>query len=324
MTQPDAPYCPVCNQHLREPPSTRGRPTADLAYYDCHRCGRFGLTRTAEVNLRSWLAGAGGLQKIAILGHALRKMQATQEWPLIGSQVAKRLMETATLPTAQEQADGLIRWLGTNLSGPGELLTISFLEHGAIIGTQSVNGFIFVVKGLIDTGLLQGSLAGGGNASVTLTFPGWQRYEELRKGAPSGRRAFMAMQYGDARFSRIVDDFFRPAVAETGFELRRLDDEPRAGLIDDRLRVEIQSARFLIADLTHRNPGAYWEAGYAEGLGKPVIYTCEGSVFEKGGSHFDTNHHLHVLWGEDDLAAAVARLKATIRATIPEARRDDQ
>jgi len=35
------------------------------------------------------------------------------------------------------------------------------------------------------------------------------------------------------------------------------------------------------------NPGAYWEAGYAEGLGKPVIYTCEEAKFVEA-SHFDT------------------------------------
>jgi nucleoside 2-deoxyribosyltransferase len=63
-------------------------------------------------------------------------------------------------------------------------------------------------------------------------------------------------------------------VAATGFILRRLDDEPKAGLIDDRMRAEIQASRFVIVDLTHMNRGAYWEAGYAEGLGKPVIYTC--------------------------------------------------
>ena len=55
---------------------------------------------------------------------------------------------------------------------------------------------------------------------------------------------------------------------------------PKAGLIDDRLRVEIRTSRFLIADLTHENAGAYWEAGFAEGLGKPVIYTCEKSKFD--------------------------------------------
>ncbi len=51
-----------------------------------------------------------------------------------------------------------------------------------------------------------------------------------------------------------------------------------------------------------------------------MIYTCEESKFEDA-SHFDTNHHLHVLWNATDLAPAIKKLKATIRATIPEATR---
>ena len=133
----------------------------------------------------------------------------------------------------------------------------------------------------------------------------------------------MAMQYGDAALDRIVDEFFRAAVKETGFELFRLDDEPKAGLLDDRMRVEIKSARFIIAELTHGNRGAYWEAGYADGLGKPVIYTCEESAWAERKTHFDTNHHLHVVWNANDIVAAMVRLKATIRATIPEATRQD-
>lgn len=129
------------------------------------------------------------------------------------------------------------------------------------------------------------------------------------------------MQYGDSTLDTIVNDHFRPAVAETGFILRRLDDEQPAGLIDDRLRLEIQSSHFLIVDLSHDNRGAYWEGGYAEGLGKPVISTCTESVFEKTPSHFDTNHHLHVLWNPADIEPALKKLKATIRATIPEAQR---
>jgi len=133
----------------------------------------------------------------------------------------------------------------------------------------------------------------------------------------------MAMEYRDGRLDEIVDKFMRPAIADTGFDLRRLDDDPRAGLIDDRLRVEIRAARFILADLTHRNPGAYWEAGYAEGLGKPVIYTCEKCAFDEKASHFDTNHHLHVLWEYDKLTDFVRRLKATVRASIPEAKGED-
>ena len=52
-----------------------------------------------------------------------------------------------------------------------------------------------------------------------------------------------------------------------------------------------------------------------------MIYTCQSTKF-KDASHFDTNQHLHVLWTESDLPTAANQLKATIRATIPEAKRE--
>ena len=253
-------------------------------FYNCPRCGTFGLTWPAKRMIGPWLERDA--RNSTILGHLLRRMQTAQEWPLVNSDVVERIISSSQLPTPHEQADILVRWLGEHLPGPGERMIVSFDHHGAIVGAFTVDGFVFVLKGLTESGLLESSLGGGGRANVTLTFAGWQRYEE------------------------------------TGFNLKRLDDDPRAGLIDDRLRVEIQGAHFLIADLTHANPGAYWEGGYAEGLGKPVIYTCEQSVFKEKKSHFDTNHHLHVLWDEADLKDAMERLKATIRATIPEARRE--
>ena len=66
-------------------------------------------------------------------------------------------------------------------------------------------------------------------------------------------------------------------------------------------------------------------AGFAEGLGKPVIYTCEEKFFhrkdphvEAGGVHFDTNHQLVIVWDENELQEAAEMLKATIRATLSE------
>ena len=50
------------------------------------------------------------------------------------------------------------------------------------------------------------------------------------------------------------------------------------------MRERIRDAAFVLVDLTHDNPGAYWEGGYAEGLGKPVIYICEASKFGKENS----------------------------------------
>ncbi len=77
----------------------------------------------------------------------------------------------------------------------------------------------------------------------------------------------------------------------------------------------------MIADLTHANNGVYWETGYAEGLQKPVIYTCREDAF--GEIHFDTNHLLTVKWSPGNEADAADRLKATIRATLPEAKKTD-
>ncbi len=135
------------------------------------------------------------------------------------------------------------------------------------------------------------------------------------------------MEYQDPELDRVVDDHFLPAVSLAGFTLRRLDDQPRAGLIDDRLRVEIKACRFLIADLSHGNRGAHWEAGYAEGLSQPVIYTCRDDVFNDPNHehhpHFDTNHHLTVIWDPANIEDACRRLKETIRATMPDAQRQD-
>ena len=133
----------------------------------------------------------------------------------------------------------------------------------------------------------------------------------------------MAMKFGDEELNRVVNDCFKPAVKATGFELCVLTDGQPAGLIDDQLRVALRTARFVIADLTHGNKGACWESGFAEGLGRPVIYTCRKNEWDQRDQpselkvHFDTNHHLTVIWDPENLQDAAAGLTATIRNTLP-------
>jgi hypothetical protein len=153
--------------------------------------------------------------------------------------------------------------------------------------------------------------------SGSLTIDGWARYERLKREVVESRTAFMAMAYSNKTLAGIAKDHFVPAVRETGFELFRLDDRPQPGIIDTRMRVEIRTAKFLICDLTDDNRGAYWEAGFAEGLGRPVFYTCEDSKFEKAKTHFDTEHLYTVRWSADKPADAAAELKAAIRNAFP-------
>lgn len=313
------PQCPIC---LSEASAQSHQRTGDGRAGDkfaCPRCGSFFVSDTLPATLHRSLRGDE--TKIALLSHAVRKMQRDDRAPFLDTPIVEEILK-GSLPSPFQQAENLVLWLGTHLKGPGETVAVDPVSHQSIAGSRTPDGFGFVLKHLFEKGILTGNLindiSGPKSAYATLTFDGWRYFDELHRGAVTSRKAFMAMKYGDASLDQIVDKAFRPALKKTGFTLQRLDDAPKAGLIDDRLRVEIRTSRFLIADLTHENEGAYWEAGFAEGLGKPVIYTCEKSKFATSKTHFDTNHHLTVLWSADDVRGAEEVLKATIRATLPD------
>jgi hypothetical protein len=225
------------------------------------------------------------------------------------------------LPNPQLQADNLVVWIGDHQPTQLDFAAARAAVIEATVGLPlSVNGegsaWGWLNTQLKDSGLYHVKDAGGGLVGLRLTLTGWARYEALKKASPTSRTAFMAMKFNDATLDRVVSQCFKPAVAQSGFELRLLTDEQPAGIIDNQLRAAILSARFLVADLTHGSYGAYWEAGFAEGLGLPVIYTCEASHWKKAGTHFDTNHLVTIIWEESDLERAGRLLAATIRATL--------
>ena len=310
--------CPLCSwEGYRSGP----RPSGDgrAGKIDCPRCGPFFASQELLADLAHWRWREGEKTERALLSHAVQKMQRENDPPFLTTHIVEEILK-GSLPSLSQQVDNLVLWLGAHLNGPGETLSIQSTTHQSIVGSRTPAGFAFVLQYLVDDGLLTAVLKKGnrlGADDATLTFKGWGYFNQLHRGAASSRKAFMAMKYGDSTLDQCVDRA-RDAVKKTGFTLHRLDDMPKAGLIDDRLRVEIRTSRFLIADLTHENAGAYWEAGFAEGLGKPVIYTCEKSKFDTAKTHFDTNHHLTVFWSTDEFPSFEEKLKATIRATLPD------
>lgn len=80
--------------------------------------------------------------------------------------------------------------------------------------------------------------------------------------------------------------------------------------------------------MMHCNQGAYFEAGFAEGLGLPVIYTRRNDVFKftrkDERPHFDTNHTTMMVPHPNNLDDSGKELTATIRNTLPaDAKLDD-
>ncbi|MCX7109266.1 MAG: hypothetical protein NTX45_03855 [Proteobacteria bacterium] len=312
--------CPVCKTELKEEPKENFE--RDVTFFSCPRCGDFAFSHELIEDIPGILQR--NKNEDVKISHALLKMQRINNKVELLTTNIEAILKNP-LPRPQEQADLLIRWFAEHSDAPGDLVSLDPIEHNlSIIGAKSKAGFVLILSHLIGkVGLVKGNLVqvyGGyaGLDELSLTFDGWEYYETLLKGKATYRKAFMAMQFGDYDLNEILEKVFKPSVKMAGFDLFKSDDKPRAGPIDDHLRVDIQSSDFLIADLTHDNLGAYWEAGYAEGLGKPVIYTCEKEKFHSKPTHFDTNHHLTVFWDKKSPEQAGDELKATIRATLPQ------
>jgi hypothetical protein len=298
--------------------------------YSCPRCGQWGLARLTADLTGSLQSKLGDWNERSIhlrsrLSHIIRRQQRSDgayvQMPLAGDLETLRLEEP--LPAPAEQMDRLILSIGDNQPSSAESAKISADALSAAIGAtitrNSLNaGLGWLLEQPTVKSLLERRREDGASIFLRLTMEGWLRYDRLKRGRTESRQVLMAMEFNDPELDRIVEQSFRPAVKRAGFELRLITDRQPAGLIDDQLRVVLRSSRFVIADLTHNNRGAYWESGFAEGLGRPVIYTCRENEWHNQRTHFDTNHLVTVIWSAEKLDKAAAQLTATIRATLPE------
>ena len=227
------------------------------------------------------------------------------------------------------QAMNLIRYIGDEVSESGK--PIPQLGDSAIaqnIDAPSNELAAQLFEELCEGGIIKvsermGMLQGSFFLNVSLTLEGWERYSSEKRGRFDGNYGFLAMQFNDCDLEAFVQEVLKPAVEGIGFDLHDMRDSATAGIIDNIMRVKIRDAKFVIADLTHNNNGAYWEAGYAEGLGKPVIYICKKEKFETNGTHFDTNHCTTVPWSRDDDEGFREKLTATLSRSLDQSQQVD-
>jgi hypothetical protein len=257
-----------------------------------------------------------------LLSHKVHSLKRLLPWdpPLISQEWACEILKSSDLPTPHEQGKNLILWLGERSKiFPHNYVSIEEPELPAVIGTEDEEGIAYIVSNLLREDLLD--VIDGYNYphNFRLTIKGWTYYDELLKASRDSKTAFMAMPF---RYDDINENFknhYIAAVEQTGFKLERVNDNPEAGNITNKILVDIRRSKFVLVELTYGNQGAYWEAGYAEGLGKPVIYLCsEPWSKDNGGTHFDIRNHQTVFWHPDNMPEAMERLKAAIRATLPD------
>jgi nucleoside 2-deoxyribosyltransferase len=109
------------------------------------------------------------------------------------------------------------------------------------------------------------------------------------------------------------DDGIEPGVVQDcGLRIVRLDRVEHNELVNDLMLAEIRRCQFLVADVTLHRTGVYFEAGFALGLGRTVIWCCRnGSKLEE---HFDTRQYPHIIWTTPQELRQ--RLRDRIRGTV--------
>jgi nucleoside 2-deoxyribosyltransferase len=293
---------------------------------DCARCGDFQVSYDVAIAFNLPFRNP---KEQALASYVVRKMQKPQTRPRLTTEFFEAL-RFQTLPTPAEASDNLIVWLAQQADGrPGTATEIAYANPTLLgmVGVVGPEDIRWIVENLRSEQMLVGRVdpeldrVGRGAArdhlpGSQLTARGWQHFEELKRAHISSRYAFLARQFNNPDLDHVFEKCLYPSVEQTGYELRTVTQ--RAGLIDAVIEDEIRRCRFLIADLSDDNAGAYWEAGFAEGLGKPVIYLCRANA--KDGTpkktHFDADHRHTVRWDLASLDQTATNLKAVIRNTL--------
>lgn len=147
-----------------------------------------------------------------------------------------------------------------------------------------------------------------------IAISGWQRIAELKKNSSVYKYGFIAMSFSDE--VAYIETAFKKAIREAKYEPRIIKDKEHNNYVMPEIFAEIQKSKFVVVDVTKPNYGAYFEAGYAQALGKEVIVCCKKDVFDNPETkpHFDIAQKSTIVWtDENDLRE---RLKRRIEATV--------
>ena len=166
--------CPVCQSVSNTSVASLG--STMLFHIICPRCGQYQIEYVAKSYLNVQLNPI----KVAVLSHAIRKMQKNSEIPLLEQLTIAHILQNP-IPKPSEQINILITWLGNNLPGLGENLEADPLFIQAEIGAINQDGVLTIISHLAKTGILIGNQISPTHLTLTLTIKGWEYYEKLKR-----------------------------------------------------------------------------------------------------------------------------------------------
>jgi hypothetical protein len=309
--------CPICNNAETKVSS---HPTRDASDIDCPQCGQFTISRTAVVNLKNednsvcWKISAW----------------INEFSPSMVTSTDVELARGCAVPSLHHRADRMLRWI-TNEFPPGKTFSTDDLGHWKAHENTPGESVVIIGGEVVSSRLMP---IGWNRTIQEMTFmvtevlckemgllasPSRGQYQVSPKGLLylEGRResvssvGFCAMWF-NPEVLPLWTEVIESATREAGYEPLRIDSKQHNGKIDDEIMASIRASRFVVSDFTGSRGGVYYEAGFAHGLGLPVIFMCR----EGDELHFDVRQYNCIFWKQENLEDAKSQLKNRILATL--------
>lgn len=145
---------------------------------------------------------------------------------------------------------------------------------------------------------------------LEITVNGLIEASRFIKAKPKSKTCFIAMWFDPSLYD--ARSAIQEAVRHAGYVPVLIDLKEHINQIVPEILYEIRESRFVIADFTGHRGGVYYEAGYAEGFGIPVLATCRKDYFDE--MHFDLKQKNTIKWENEESLKLnlVKRIIATV------------
>ncbi len=292
--------CPLCGWDALE----EREPRRDALFVECPTCGRYLISEFLLTVPQAISAEDKRLWQY-LPAHTRQATEAGRVAEISSENWRDLTRSHMNTPVATKLRK-VLEYVSQRSRFPGDQIEINFGSTYPLFDAASEHEAAFLFKNLRERELLD---AGQGTDVFVLSVAGWSFLEPSSAGIPG--RCFVAMSFHDS-LNEAYSKGIQPAVLSCGFDPVRIDLVHHNEKICDRILAEIRLAQFMVADFTLHRAGVYFEAGFAMGLGRPVIWTVRKDDLAK--AHFDTRQYNHIEWEEpEDLRAKLAdRIRATI------------
>ena len=296
--------CPVCEKECIEYEYSRG----DVHHVNCELCGgKFSITDDAVEHIEALQRGSDIRYKIS----SFIKQFHLHNKPNLKMYIYEDKSNHAKKPkqivygvdeiiqrfphTINDIFDQILLNLFALDNKPGAIITIKVNSRKEelipLLFAQDFQAAKYYIEALMDRHYIaRGINSTGTEWSIHIKPEGLQRIASIQALDPNlSKDVFVAL---DFKWKDSYNEAIKPILVELGFNPICMLEHSKSENIDYAINAGIRKSRFIIVDLTHKNRGAYWEAGLGYGMEKVVILCCkkEGKKEPSNLVHFDLNH----------------------------------